>query len=143
MNILLYLLPKAQVEFIYDDYTIRQALEKMEYHHYSTIPVISRKGKYVGSLSEGDILWEIKRYRLHLDDCEKHPITSITPHKKIAPISADKEMNDIVEIIINQNFVPVVDDRENFIGIVTRKSVINYLTNELNKRSNPNNNGSR
>ena len=133
MNILFYLLPKAQVEYVYDDYTIRQALEKMEYHHYSTIPVISRSGKYVGSLSEGDILWEIKRLGLNLDSCEKHPISSIPPHKKIAPISADKEMSDLVDIIINQNFVPVVDDLNNFIGIITRKSVINYLTNELNK----------
>lgn len=133
MNILFYLLPKAQVEYVYDDYTIRQALEKMEYHHYSTIPVISRSGKYVSSLSEGDILWEIKRLGLNLEHCEKHPISSITPHKKIAPISADKEMSDLVDIIINQNFVPVVDDLNNFIGIITRKSVINYLTNELNK----------
>ena len=136
MNILLYLLPKAEVEFIYDDFTIRQALEKMEYHQYSTIPVVSRKGKYVGSISEGDLLWEIKRHRLNLESCEKRPIANITPHKKIAPISADKNMSDIVDIIINQNFVPVVDDRDNFIGIVTRKSVINYLTNELNKRNN-------
>jgi CBS domain-containing protein len=133
MNILYYLLPKAEVEFVYDDFTIRQALEKMEYHHYSTIPVVSRKGKYVGSISEGDILWEIKRYRLNLDDCEKHPISSIAPHKKIAPISGDKDMSELVDIIINQNFVPVVDDLDNFIGIVTRKAVINYLMNELNK----------
>jgi len=134
MNILFYLLPKADVEFVFDDFTIRQALEKMEYHHYSTIPIISRNGKYVGSLSEGDLLWEIKRNRLDLDDCERRPIANILPSKKIAPISGDKDMDDLVEIIINQNFVPVVDDLENFIGIVTRKSVINYLTNELNKK---------
>lgn len=57
MNVLLYLLPKAEVEYVYDDYTVRQALEKMEYHHYSTIPVITRQGKYAGSISEGDLLW--------------------------------------------------------------------------------------
>ena len=134
MNILFYLLPKAQVEYVYDDFTIRQALEKMEYHHYSTIPVISHEGKYVGSISEGDILWEIKRQNLSLTKCERHPISKIVPFKKITPISADKDMDDLVDIIINQNFVPVVDDFDNFIGIITRKSVINFLTNELNKR---------
>ncbi|MFA5481208.1 MAG: CBS domain-containing protein [Bacilli bacterium] len=134
MNILFYLLPKAQVEYVYDDFTIRQALEKMEYHHYSTIPVISHEGKYVGSISEGDILWEFKRQNLSLTKCERHPISKIVPFKKITPISADKDMDDLVDIIINQNFVPVVDDFDNFIGIITRKSVINFLTNELNKR---------
>lgn len=133
MNVLLYLLPKAEVEYVYDDYTVRQALEKMEYHHYSTIPVITRQGKYAGSISEGDLLWEIKRHDLNLEKCEKHPISSLISYRKIAPISATKDMKDLVEIIINQNFVPVVDDLENFIGIITRRSVINYLTNELNK----------
>lgn len=133
MNVLLYLLPKAEVEYVYDDYTVRQALEKMEYHHYSTIPVITRQGKYAGSISEGDLLWEIKRHDLNLEKCEKHPIANLISYRKIAPISANKDMKDLVEIIINQNFVPVVDDLENFIGIITRRSVINYLTNELNK----------
>ena len=29
--------------------------------------------------------------------------------------------------IMNQNFVPVLDDQKNFIGIITRKDVISYL----------------
>lgn len=68
-----------------------------------------------------------------MEKCEKHPIANLISYRKIAPISANKDMKDLVEIIINQNFVPVVDDLENFIGIITRRSVINYLTNELNK----------
>jgi hypothetical protein len=101
------------------------------------------QGKYVGSLSEGDILWEIKRYRLNLDDCEKHPITSITPHKKSPHISADKEMNDIVESSSIRTLFPSSMTVKISSVSSPEKSVINYLTNELNKRSNPNNNGSR
>ena len=36
-------------------------------------------------------------------------------------------MNELVEIAINQNFVPVLDDRNLFIGIVTRKDIMLYL----------------
>ena len=57
MNILLFLTPKKDVAYLYDDFSIRQALEKMEYHRYSAIPIISRNGNYVGTLTEGDILW--------------------------------------------------------------------------------------
>lgn len=60
MNILFFLTPKSDVAFLYDDETLRQALEKMEYHKYSAVPVISRSGKYIGTITEGDMLWGIK-----------------------------------------------------------------------------------
>ena len=38
-------------------------------------------------------------------------------------------MDELVNKITNQNFVPVVDDNNVFIGIITRKDVILYLAN--------------
>ena len=57
MNILFFLKPKSEVAYLYDDFSVRQALERMEYHRYTSIPVINRKGEYVGSITEGDLLW--------------------------------------------------------------------------------------
>ncbi|MEG1742255.1 MAG: CBS domain-containing protein, partial [Acetivibrio sp.] len=57
MNILFFLKPKVEVAYLYDDYTIRQALETMEHHRYSSIPLLNRNGKYVGTITEGDLLW--------------------------------------------------------------------------------------
>ena len=59
MNIAYFLLPKGQVAFLYDDYTFRQGLEKMHHHGYTAIPVISRSGQYLGTVSEGDFLWQL------------------------------------------------------------------------------------
>ena len=42
MNILFFLTPKSEVAYINEDDTLRQALEKMEHHRYSAIPIISR-----------------------------------------------------------------------------------------------------
>ena len=33
----------------------------MEHHKYSAIPIISRTGRYIGTLTEGDLLWGIKK----------------------------------------------------------------------------------
>ena len=44
MNVLFFLTPKENVAYIYEDYTVRQALEKMKYYHYSAIPIIDREG---------------------------------------------------------------------------------------------------
>lgn len=38
MNILKFLKPKACVDFVYDDNTARQALEKMKNHSFTAVP---------------------------------------------------------------------------------------------------------
>ena len=61
MNILFFLTPKSEVAYVYDTDTVRQVLEKMENQRYSAIPVISKEdGSYIGTLTEGDLLWYIK-----------------------------------------------------------------------------------
>jgi len=134
MNILFFLIPKINVEYIYEDYTLRQTLEKMEFHRYSTIPVLSRNGKFITTVSDGDILWKLRQNNLDLKHCEDFPVKSIRHSRKTKSITISKSMEDLVDIIVEQNFVPVVDDKKNFIGIITRKAVIKYLSDELKKR---------
>lgn len=61
MNILFFLTPKSEVAHIYEDDTVRQALDKMECFRYSTIPLLSKDGTYVGTITEGDLLWGIRK----------------------------------------------------------------------------------
>ncbi len=46
--------------------------------------------------------------------------------RDILPVHVNADLNDLVECAKTQNFVPVVDDRGIFIGIVTRKDLIVY-----------------
>jgi CBS domain-containing protein len=132
MNVLFFLTPKNQVEFLYSDMTIRQALEKMQYHRYSMIPVISKEtGYYLYSISEGDILWFLKDGRLGFDELEKKSLSLVTPHRQTLPVGATSDVKDLYEFISAQNYVPVIDDQKRFIGIVTRKSVIDELLRDL------------
>ena len=136
MNILLFLTPKSDVAFIYDNESLRQALEKMEYHKFSAIPMINRQGKYIGTITEGDMLWGIKnQYNLSLREAENIPVTSIPRRLDNRPVSADAAMEDLIDKALNQNFVPVVDDQKNFIGIITRKDIIKYFYNKLETQS--------
>ena len=128
MNILLFLTPKKDVEYLFDDYSIRQALEKMEYHRYSAIPILSRDGKYVGTLTEGDILWYIKdKHNLNIFEAEDIKIIDIPRHHDNKPVTALTELKDVFDTAINQNFIPVIDDGNYFIGIITRKKIMNHL----------------
>lgn len=132
MNILFFLTPKSEVAYIYDDQTLRQALEIMEYHRYTAVPVINKLGKYIGTITEGDMLWGIKnQYNLSLKGAEHMPVTTIPRRSDNHPVSIDATMEDMIDKALNQNFVPVVDDQENFIGIITRKDIIRYCYERL------------
>ncbi len=131
MNILFFLTPKNEVAYIFEDDSLRQALEKMEYHKYSAVPVINRRGKYVGTITEGDMLWGIKnKFNLNLKEAEQVTVAALDRRSDNRPVYADSNMEDLIDKALNQNFVPVVDDQKNFIGIITRKDVIRYFYNK-------------
>lgn len=128
MNILLFLTPKNQVAFLHNNCTLRQALEKMEFHHYTAIPMIDCKGEYVGTLTEGDLLWSIKKnFSLNFKQAENFPIMKVQRHHHVKAVKATTHMEDLINTVLNQNYVPVVDDRNVFIGIITRKRIIQYF----------------
>ena len=135
MNILFFLTPKSEVAHIYEDDTVRQALDKMEGFRYSTIPLLSKDGTYVGTITEGDLLWGIrKEYQMNFK-AENAPIASIPRRVDYKPVTAESKMEDMIDRALNQNFVPVVDDRGFFIGIITRKDIIKYCYSKLEKEN--------
>ena len=117
---------------MYDYGTLRQVLETMEYHKYASIPMLNKAGEYVGTITEGDLLWGIKRYtNLNLKEAENIFIQDFPRKADYAPVSADSDMEDLIRKSMDQNFVPVVDDQKKFIGIVTRRSIIEYCYEKL------------
>ena len=126
-NILFFLTPKAMCSFVYDDYSVRQALEKMESAGYAALPILSRRGEYRGTVTEGDLLWAMKNMcYMDMRQAESRRIMEISRRKDNIPIRVTTEMQDLIHRASSQNFVPVVDDKDAFIGIVTRSAIIKY-----------------
>ena len=129
MNVLRFLTPKIEVEYINVDSTVRQGLEKMRYHGYAAIPVIDDNGYYKGTVTEGDFLWALYNdNNPDLKKLEKMELKSII-HRDYQPIKASASMDEILTRAYYQNFVPVIDDRGVFIGIIKRKEIIRHLAN--------------
>ena len=138
MNILFFLTPKSEVAYIFEDETLRQTVEKMEHRKFSCIPLLSKDGRYTGTISEGDLLWGIKRMHLtDIKDMEDVSIMAIPRRATYKPVHADADMEDLLQKAMNQNFVPVVDDQKKFIGIITRKSIIEYCYEKIKKLDEP------
>lgn len=129
INILFFLTPKAEVAFLEEDYSLRQVLEKMEYHKYSSIPILNSDGEYIGTLTEGDILWYLRHNDIAtaLKWPEGLYLTEVPRRLDYEPVNASSDMEDLLSKIIQQNFVPVVDDCDKFIGIITRRDIIQYF----------------
>ena len=135
MNIAYFLLPKSTVAYLYDDYSFRQGLEKMRYHGYTAIPVITREGQYAGTVSEGDFLWRLlsqedTRRPLSMKELEDLRIRDILNRDAYPPVRITVTMEELVNSAMQQNFIPVVDDLGNFTGIVTRKDIIRYFSEQ-------------
>ena len=131
-NILFFLMPKAMCAFLYDDYTVRQALEKMESAGYAALPILNRRGEYRGTLTEGDVLWAMKNMcYMDMRQAEAHRIMEISRRKDNVPVRVTTSMQDLIDRATHQNFVPVVDDKDTFIGIITRKAIIQYCQQHL------------
>lgn len=132
MNIAFFLTPKKEVVFEKSSATMRQALERMEYHRYTAMPILDDKGRYVGTLTEGDLLFKLKNTPdLDFKNTSKVLISDIVMHMVNKPVHIDCNIEDLVATSINQNFVPVIDDNEIFIGIIKRSDIITYCYERL------------
>ena len=127
MNVLFFLKPKLSVAYIYDTNTVRQGLEKMKHYGYTAIPVIDREGRYVGTVTEGDFLWKLTEenaWETHAQ--ERLNVRDIMQRSHNPPVNVNASLEDLLQQAMNQNFVPVVDDLGSFIGIVTRRDIMQY-----------------
>lgn len=133
MRIEHFLLPKERVAYLSADATMRDAITHLERCHYSAIPVIDQTtGKYYGTLSEGDLLWKLKNTPgLTFDNADTVPVTQIKKRIHHECVRLEADLDDMLQLAADQNFVPVVDDDGLFIGIIRRKDIIEYYTRSI------------
>ena len=143
MNIAYFLLPKNRVAYLHDDHTFRQGLEKMRHHGYTAIPVITRDGHYLGTVSEGDFLWKLldgdasDPQMLSMKAMEKLHVRDILRSDQYPPVRITVSMEELINNAMKQNFIPVVDDLGNFIGIITRQDIIRFFAEQCEKNHAP------
>ena len=127
-SVLFLLTPKTKVACLNVNMNVRQALEKMRAHGFSAIPLISNEGEYIGTVSEGDLLWHIAEEKeISLEHLKEDNITDLERRHDVPAVKVDADIDVLVERIVNHNFVPVVDDRNVLMGIVTRRRVMQEL----------------
>lgn len=139
MNISFFLKPKSDVAYIHDSDTLRQGMEKLRYYGYTAIPVLSDDDRYMGTITEGDFLWSIVDFnsqQLHEVSARSLEDTSIAEMDfkwDYPSVHINTSIEELIDKAMMQNFVPVVDDRGAFIGIVTRQEIIKHFMEKNRK----------
>jgi CBS-domain-containing membrane protein len=131
MNVAFFLLPKQDVITLSVHATLRQTLEKMEFHRYSAVPIVTDDGQYADTVTEGDLLWYLKAHSISFSDTHHHKLQVIPLLHTIKPVHIHAQMTDLIQLVKTQNFVPVVDDMDKFIGIVRRSDIIDYCAKQI------------
>lgn len=133
MNVAFFLTPKAEVVWLPERSTMRQALERMDFHRYSAVPLLDDEGRYVGTLTEGDLLRKLKESRLTFDDTAKVMLSDVPRRVENRPVFVHTEIEELISRAVDQNFVPIVDSRDVFMGIVRRRAIIEYCARRLSE----------
>ena len=129
MNVLFFLKPKQEVCVLHKKYTLRQGIEKLRQYGFAAVPVIDDEGQYCGTVTEGDLLRQVLQHE-NKAEWEQIPLREAIRTDVKKPVNVMADMDELLSVAVTQNFVPVVDDRGMFIGIVTRQDIMRYFARE-------------
>ncbi len=128
MNLFRFMIPKSMVETIRADSTVRQALEKMRFHRYTALPVLDDEQRYIGTVRTDHLFrFFLDREDFQARTAEGACLRDLIVEGQPPPIGHNATMYDVIEQVKEHNFVPVVDDRGCFIGIILRREILTYL----------------
>lgn len=135
MNIMFFLTTKRNVTFLYDDEDVINGLRKLKNSGFHAIPVISRSGVYRGTITEGDFLWMMIGLNEVVggEKTTKMLVGDILLNGENPAVNCECSIQGVLDHAAQHNFVPVVDSRDVFIGIVTRSRIIEHYLRTLNE----------
>ncbi len=127
MNILFFLMPKHEVVYVTENNILSEALDILKNSGYTAIPILSSEGGYIGTITEGDFLWYLRENKNYdTETLGSTPIMDIPRRIKAKPVTVKSSMEDLTLRAMDQNFVAVIDDTNHFIGIITRRALLEY-----------------
>lgn len=124
--------PKKMTAFLNENATVRQAIELFDVHKYSVIPLVDNDGRFVGTLSEGDLLCFLKnKAKYDIKASEKVSVKDMERYRQYHSLEVSSMWSEFFVLSLDQNFIPVTDDKGIYIGIVKRREIIKFLSDKV------------
>ena len=101
---------------------------------YSKIPVLNKEQQLVGLISLSNVVSEMfDTESINLERLAKVQVSDVMD-KNVKATMLPFNIEKILNLLVDSNFIPVVDEKEKFLGIITRKEIlksVNHLAHEL------------
>ena len=132
-----FMIPADNVANVIDQHTLSTGLLILTQSNYTMIPVLSAESKLMGVISMSMIIKAVMTVDAiemeRLDELKVRDVMLCQPVR----VQANCNLEEVLNYLIDQNFVCVVDGDNRFLGIITRKNVMQRLTHLLHLTSNP------
>lgn len=132
-----FMIPADNVANVIDQHTLSTGLLILTQSNYTMIPVLSAESKLMGVISMSMIIKAVMTVDAiemeRLDELKVRDVMLCQPVR----VQANCNLAEVLNYLIDQNFLCVVDGDNRFLGIITRKNVMQRLTHLLHLTSNP------
>ena len=132
-----FMIPADNVANVIDQHTLSTGLLILTQSNYTMIPVLSAESKLMGVISMSMIIKAVMTVdAIEMERLDELKVRDVMLRQPVR-VQATCHLADVLNYLIDQNFVCVVDEDNRFLGIITRKNVLQRLTHLLHLTSNP------
>ncbi|OJG28365.1 CBS domain-containing protein [Enterococcus caccae] len=133
-----FLIPAENVANVMCLNPLSHALLVLSQVKYSKIPVLDKGDRFVGLISLSDVV--DKMFDITSVDFDKLKDFTVADVMEVnVPVIGEQwELEDVLHLLVDAAFLPVVDDNQCFKGIITRKELlkaINHMAHELERKN--------
>ena len=116
-----FILPKEKLTLIDSHMILKEALDLIEHNNFLSLPV-TKEDAFLGVISKERIL------SCMMEDCTEETIVEAIARQDIPQIQVSEEMEDAASLLAETNtpFVAVINDQNQFLGIITHKTIFNH-----------------
>ncbi|OIJ15982.1 hypothetical protein BKP35_03070 [Anaerobacillus arseniciselenatis] len=125
------IIPIEEVAHVHKNNSLEHALLVLVKSGYTAIPVLDTDSKLHGVISKASILDSILGLeRIELDRLHQFKVSDVM-EAKIATMNMNENFPKALAVSINNPFICMIDENDSFNGILTRRSLLVYLNQEM------------
>lgn len=124
------IIPKEQVVVVHPDWPLDRALLVLTRKATNSVPVINEENQVEGLISKTDILdfiLNVSGDTLDFSQLKQYKVNEVM-NKNHSGILANSIFSFAFDVLINRSYIPIVNLRGEFVGILTRKVIMEKVT---------------
>lgn len=120
-----FLTPADKLAVIIDTHNMDHAKLLLSHMTYSRVPVVTEENRFLGTIG----LREIIQYQTEndLSDEELQQDIALIVDRDVVTVKEDYDLAEVLRKLVDESFLPVLGEKGEFLGIITRKSILKAI----------------